>query len=480
MSSWSTNESISADQLNKAKSKRHASENLLNWPKISVIFTCILILFHNFCQEDDSWYVVPPCDIDELWQIHLGPRGGGALPLWRWCGYKAPKTALLSRKRPHIFWWNVGSSIALTQRPPIRQIILTILTIFLLLQIPAFEALTERSKVYELSYPMPLIWNQNLAYHPMTPHFWRLCSHRMPKPLEVWALHPYPFDIGVPPPPGRPYIDNRSNHKVSNWAYFFFLFLNGGRAGGTQLWKWWHDLFCQFFLNMEGPRGHSTLEVMGWSDRLETIPFNFGLNFDCGWKFLNFTKFHSSHVLSGQKCMFLTLSQIFNTTQNFWILSISSFEDSEWSKLSLDQNLKCDWKYLNFTEFYQISSFACPEWSKMSVFDKFSTWLKIFWFFPISSFAGSEWLKISFYIKFTTWLKISGFCQISYPSHVLSGQKSQFWAKFSTWLKISGFCQISTFAGSEWSKISFWAKFTTRLKISWFCQISYPSHVLSC
>ena len=119
---------------------------------------------------------------------------------------------------------------------------------------------------------------------------------------------------------------------------------------------------------MEGPRGHSTLEVMGWSDRLETIPFNFGLNFDCGWKFLNFTKFHSSHVLSGQKCMFLTLSQIFNTTQNFWILSISSFEDSEWSKLSLDQNLKCDWKYLNFTEFYQISSFACPEWSKMSVF----------------------------------------------------------------------------------------------------------------
>ena len=22
----------------------------------------------------------------------------------------------------------------------------------------------------------------------------------MPQPLEVWALHPYPFDIGVPPP----------------------------------------------------------------------------------------------------------------------------------------------------------------------------------------------------------------------------------------------------------------------------------------
>ena len=29
---------------------------------------------------------------------------------------------------------------------------------------------------------------------------------------------------------------------------------------------------------------------------------NFGLNFYCDWKFLNFTKFHPSHVLSGQKC----------------------------------------------------------------------------------------------------------------------------------------------------------------------------------
>ena len=31
---------------------------------------------------------------------------------------------------------------------------------------------------------------------------------------------------------------------------------------------------------------------------------NSGLNFYCDWKFLNFTKFHHSHVLSGQKCMF--------------------------------------------------------------------------------------------------------------------------------------------------------------------------------
>ena len=47
----------------------------------------------------------------------------------------------------------------------------------------------------------PLILNQNLASHPMTPHFLKFCSHRMPQPLDVWALHPYLFDIGVPPPP---------------------------------------------------------------------------------------------------------------------------------------------------------------------------------------------------------------------------------------------------------------------------------------
>ena len=68
---------------------------------------------------------------------------------------------------------------------------------------------------------------------------------------------------------------------------------------------------------------------------------NFGLNFYCDWKFLNFTKFRPSHILSGQKCMFFLdfsgfcqilsfagsewatlsfLSQIFNTTENFWIL----------------------------------------------------------------------------------------------------------------------------------------------------------------
>ena len=114
--------------------------------------------------------------------LHMcGGGGGGTLPLCRWHGCKAPETpyfqcCMLSpndpifllivsavTQRPHIFRWNVGSSIALTQRPPIFYIWLpqeatfcfnfidkliiffTFLTI--LFQIPAFKVLTERSKV---------------------------------------------------------------------------------------------------------------------------------------------------------------------------------------------------------------------------------------------------------------------------------------------------------------------------------------------
>ena len=50
------------------------------------------------------------------------------------------------------------------------------------------------------THPMPLILNQNWASHPVTPHFLRLCSHQMPQPLEVWALHLYPFELVCPPP----------------------------------------------------------------------------------------------------------------------------------------------------------------------------------------------------------------------------------------------------------------------------------------
>ena len=115
-------------------------------------------------------------------------------------------------QRPHIFWWNVGSSIAL-KTPyffafgchrkllfvPISSTnwsFLPFSTIFFFKFLLLKRSLKDQNKHF---HPMPLILNQNLASHTMTPHVLRLCSHRMPQPLEVWALHPYPFDIGVPP-----------------------------------------------------------------------------------------------------------------------------------------------------------------------------------------------------------------------------------------------------------------------------------------
>ena len=135
------------------------------------------------------------------WTNSCRPPGGGALPLWRWRGCKADVGLLAQRppifstdcchpmtiyllivfavtQRPHIIWRNVGSSIALTQRPPppIRQIIFAI-----------FDDYFANSCFWRLLTQWPLIFGN--------------CSHWMPQPLEVGlCLHPYPFDIGVPPP----------------------------------------------------------------------------------------------------------------------------------------------------------------------------------------------------------------------------------------------------------------------------------------
>ena len=137
-------------------------------------------------------------------------------------------------KTPY-FWWNVSSSIALTQRPPIfwlwlpQKLLLFVsisstnwsfsMIFFFFLQIPPFKALTERSKV-TFSPNAHYILNQNLTSHPMTPHFLRLCSHRMPNPLEVWALHLYLFDTGVPPGPPLPIETKISTISLSLWGHY--------------------------------------------------------------------------------------------------------------------------------------------------------------------------------------------------------------------------------------------------------------------
>ena len=165
-------------------------------------------------------------------QSWAADRVEGALPLWRWHGCKAPKTPLFSAllspndpifllivyavtQRPHIFWWNVGSLITLTQRPPIFCIRLPQEAIFVSISSTnrsflSFSAnffcrflLLKRSLKDQKQFP--LILNQNLASHPMTSHFLRLCSHQMP---SLWKCEPYirihlilECPGGVPPTP---------------------------------------------------------------------------------------------------------------------------------------------------------------------------------------------------------------------------------------------------------------------------------------
>ena len=106
---------------------------------------------------------------------------------------------------------------------------------------------------------------------------------------------------------------------------------------------------------------------------------NFGLDFDCDWKFLNFATFYPLHVPSGQKCQ-------------FWVKFLT--------------RIKISW-------FCKISSFAGQEWSKSRLQAKFSMRLKISGFCHISSFAGLEWSKIWFLNQiFNTSQNFSGFCQI--------------------------------------------------------------------
>ena len=158
--------------------------------------------------------------------------------------------------------------------------------------------------------------------------------------------------------------------------------------------------------------------IVGMSRVVKTL--NFGLDFYCDWKFLNFTNFHLSHVLNGQKCQFWAkfLTRI----------KISSLAGQGGQTLDFKLNLQRDWKYLDFAKFH--------------------------------------------------------------PSQVWSGQKSHFWAKFSKQLKISWFCQISTFACPEWSKLSilglifiaienFWILPNFILRMSWWSKMSVLSQIFN-
>ena len=115
--------------------------------------------------------------------------------------------------------------------------------------------------------------------------------------------------------------------------------------------------------------------IVGMSRVVKTL--NFGLNFYCDWKFLNFTNFHLSHVLNGQKCQFWAkfLTRI----------KISSLAGQGWSNSRFQVKLQRDWKYLKnikISLFHQILSFLGPEWSKFSILSQIFNATQNFWILP--------------------------------------------------------------------------------------------------
>ena len=165
----------------------------------------------------------------------------GALPLWRWHRCKAPKTpyfqrcchpmtpyfcwlSLLSPKDPTFF---VKCGLFNLSHPKTPYFLHSAATgnYFLFQfyrQIDHFCHFRQFSFANSCFWSAhwkiksnfltqcPLILNQNLASHPMTPNFLRLCSHRMPKPVfspnaqAFGSVSLTPITIwywGAPPPP---------------------------------------------------------------------------------------------------------------------------------------------------------------------------------------------------------------------------------------------------------------------------------------
>ena len=142
-----------------------------------------------------------------------GPGGGGrAVPFWRRrvCkGQKTPFFSIAGTHRPHIFF---TVAWAHTQRPIFLHLIChskphdlkswhvkKFTLVILQSSIQKTFALTRWPHIFLY---FSLTECQKSCSHPMTPHFLSLCSHWMPQPVWAWPLHPYPFHIWLPPPPG--------------------------------------------------------------------------------------------------------------------------------------------------------------------------------------------------------------------------------------------------------------------------------------
>ena len=158
----------------------------------------------------------------------------------------------------------------------------------------------------------------------------------------------------------------------------------------------------------------------------------------------HFSRFCQISSFAGSEWSTLSFfSQICSVTENFWILPNFIHCMSRVVKtLNFVLDFDCDWKFLNFTTFHPLhvqSGQKCQLWAK------FLTRIKISWFCKISSFTGQEWSKSWLQAEFSMRLKISGFCQISSFTG-LEWSKISFLSQiFNTNQNFPRFCQISSF-----------------------------------
>ena len=153
--------------------------------------------------------------------------------------------------------------------------------------------------------------------------------------------------------------------------------------------------------------------IIGMSRMVQIL--NFGLDFYCDWKCLNFTNFHLSHVLNGQKCQFwakfLTRIKISSLAgQGWW---------NSWFQVKFTTQLK-------ISGLCQIPSFAGLEWSKISFLSQIFNATENFLILPNFYLCMSRVVKtINFGLNFYWDWKFLNFTKF-HTSHVLSGQKCMF------------------------------------------------------
>ena len=170
------------------------------------------------------------------------------------------------------------------------------------------------------------------------------------------------------------------------------------------------------------------------------------LNFWHESKFLDFPKFHPLQVRSGQN-----LDCKPNFQRDWKYLDFAIFHPSQvWSGQKSDFWAKFSTQIKIFLDFVKILSFAGSEWVTLSFLSQIFNTTENFWIVPNFIFCMSRVVELL--ILGLILIAIENLWILPHFILCMSrlvSQKCLFLAKFSTRLKISWFCKISSFAGQN-------------------------------